>query len=547
MLAPEMLLAATLHIQVVDESGRAVWSRLEVRGANEKEYQPAASIRDLTARHHRALPYYLGSFVIQGECSVDVPAGRYRVIAEHGLEYTRLEKSVEVATNGTTNVTLQVRPWIRMWKQGWWSGDLHIHRPLAETEKLILAEDVNFCPVITQFPHRKDAQAVGDDVWGVGASPTIEVDPHRLITRRNAEDERGGGAWIFLSLPRLLDGLDTAGAWNPSGIDFIQQALAQRTSPHSPPWVDGENTEWWEVPVAMALAPPDSIEVLGNHFMQYGLDDVTDWGRPPGKHEANDRASWLQYTLGLYYRYLNLGFRVPPSAGTASGVHPNPVGYNRVYAHFSGPFTPDKWFAAVRAGKEFITNGPMLFFDVNSAGPVGHVAPGGTRPGNAGSPALNEARGNLPTKSGQVSSAATPLSDASMARASVEVHAREPIDRIELVANGEVIQWAPAPPGTLDYKAEFTFDPKQYTWVAARCFLRAAETFRLAHSSPVFLPGHHDCRPDAKYFVDWVTDLVNETKTRKLPSEADREHLLDLYGQALTFYMQKLDQGCAAN
>jgi len=38
-----------------------------------------------------------------------------------------------------------------------------------------------------------------------------------------------------------------------------------------------------------------------------------------------------------------------------------------------------------------------------------------------------------------------------------------------------------------------------------------------------------------------------ETKTRKLPSEADREHLLDLYGQALAFYTQKSQQGCPLN
>jgi hypothetical protein len=115
------------------------------------------------------------------------------------------------------------------------------------------------------------------------------------------------------------------------------------------------------------------------------------------------------------------------------------------------------------------------------------------------------------------------------------------------VANGEVIQWAPVPPDTLDYKADFTFDPQEYTWVAARCFLRTADTIRLAHSSPVFLQGHRDCRPDAKYFVDWMNDLINDTKIRKLPSEADREHLLDLYGQALAFYTQKFQQGCSPN
>ena len=78
-------------------------------------------------------------------------------------------------------------------------------------------------------------------------------------------------------------------------------------------------------------------------------------------------------------------------------------------------------------------------------------------------------------------------------------------------------------------------------------FLRTAETIRLAHSHPVFLPGHHDCRPDAQFFADWVTDLINETKTRKLASDADRQHLLDLYGQALAFYTQKAQNGCPAN
>ena len=372
---PALLPAATLHIQVRDEAGQAIWARLEVRGANDKEYQPKTSIRDLTAKHHRALPYYLGSFVIQGACDVDVPPGRYRVIVEHGLEYTRVEKSVTVAAEGVTQVELPLRPWIRMWQRGWWSGDFHLHRPLADTQKLILAEDLNFCPVITQWPHRKDMQALTDDVWGARGSGQIAVDARHLITLRNAEDERGGGAWIFLSLPRLIEGLDTAAWFTPSGLDFIRQARAQRSSADSLPWVDCENTEWWEVPVAMALAPPDSIEVLGNHFMQYGLDDVTDWGRPPGKHVENDRWAWLHYSLGLYYRYLNLGFHVPPSAGSASGAHPNPVGYNRVYVHLDGPFTEEKWFAALRTGDSFITNGPMLFFHVDAAGPSADMAP----------------------------------------------------------------------------------------------------------------------------------------------------------------------------
>ena len=210
---------------MTDEAGHAIWARLEVRAANEKEYQPASSIRDLTAKHHRALPYYLGSFVIQGACDVDVPPGRYRVIAEHGLEYTRVEKSVTVAAEGVTNLELPLRPWIRMWQQGWWSGDFHVHRPLADTQKLVLAEDLNLCPAITQWPHRKDMQVLTDDVWGAGGSGQLAVDARHLITLRNAEDERGGGAWIFLSLPRLIEG---------SGHGGLVHALGPRLRPAGP-------------------------------------------------------------------------------------------------------------------------------------------------------------------------------------------------------------------------------------------------------------------------------------------------------------------------
>ena len=36
------------------------------------------------------------------------------------------------------------------------------------------------------------------------------------------------------------------------------------------------------------------------------------------------------WTQDIYYALLNCGLRIPPSAGSASGVLPNPVGYNRV-------------------------------------------------------------------------------------------------------------------------------------------------------------------------------------------------------------------------
>ena len=504
LLIPPSAFASTLHIKLVDESGQPIWARLEVRGSGGTMYQPADSIRDLTAGTHNVQPEYLGSFIVQGDCDVDVAPGHYLVIAEHGPEYRRVEKPVTVAAAGATNLVVPLRRWIRMEKMGWWSGDLHVHRKPADAQKVVLAEDLNFCPVITDWSHRKNYQLQTGDIWGADANSVIGIDRQHFVTLRNAEDERGGGAWLFFQLRGPLQGLNKSADWWPSVLSFVHQARDQRASQSIFPWVDAEKAFWWEVPVVMALEPADSLEILCNQLTEYGVEASEAWGRPRERSFAG-REGWQNYILGIYYHYLNLGFHLPASAGTASGVLPNPIGFNRVYVNFSGPFSVEKWFTALRKGPSFVTNGPMLFF---------HVKPEGA-----------------------------------LMRATVEAHSHEPLDRIEIVANGEAIQWYPIPPSTNAYQAETTIDPRKYSWIAARCYLRGGDTLRLAHTSPLYLPGHFDCRPDAKYFVNWVNNLIHQTKEnpKRFPSAMEQEQELDTYGQALAFYQQKLQRGCLGN
>jgi hypothetical protein len=496
--------ASTLHIRIVDESGHPAWGRLEVRGAGDKMYQPADALRDRTAGTHGVQPNYLGGFIVHGDCQMEVPPGRFLVIGEHGTEYRRVERSVTVAAQGVTNVTVVFRPWIRMSKTGWWSGDLHVHRPPADAQKAMLAEDLNFCPVITDWPHRKNYQFEVGDIWGVEANAVVRVDARHLLTLRNAEDERGGGAWLLFQLPSPLQGLGTATDWWPPALSFIQQARDQHAPQNIPTWVDAEKPFWWEVPVVMALAPADSMEILCNQLTEYGIEASEAWGRPR-EHSFAGREGWLNYLLSLYYHYLNLGFHLPASAGTASGVLPNPIGFNRVYVNFAGPLSPGKWFQVLREGPSFVTNGPMLFFQAKPQG--------------------------------------------ALMKFTVEAHSAEPMDRIEIVANGEVIQWYPLPPGTDNFQAEITIDPQKYSWIAARCFLRGGDTLRFAHTSPIYLRGRADCRPDAEFYVDWINSLIRQAKEnpQRFPSAGEQGQELDTYGKALAFYQEKLDQGCMGN
>ncbi len=482
-LAATSLAATELRIRVTDEAGRPVWARLEIRGPDKKMYQPAGAVRDLTARSQRQDPRYVGSFVVRGECSLDVSPGPYAVIADRGLEFEREERSIEVRQK-PAEATFRLRRWVRARDLGWWSGDLHIHRPPEQMEALALAEDLNISVVFTMWNKR--------NLWEgkpLPADPVMRFSPDHLATLMNAEDERGGGAWLLHGIPKPLP-LAVDGRWYPPGIDFIRQARAGRA------WFDCEKPIWWEVPVIMALEPPDSFGLLHNHFDLYDVLDHEAWGRPRDKTRFPGQRGFADYTIGLYYRYLNLGFRMPPSAGSASGVLPNPVGYNRVYARLDGPLSVEKWYAAMRDGRCFVTNGPMLFVSTGRSGAALKVK--------------------------------------------VEALAREVIDRVEIVANGEIVE--SVSPGAKSFRQDFMVNPERHSWLAVRCWLKQGETIRLAHSAPVYLPGKWDGTADAQYFVQWIDELIalSGAEPDRFRNAAEREEVMALYRRARAFYAEKI-------
>ncbi len=474
-----------LRIRVRDEKDRPIWARVEVRGPGGRMYHPPGAFHEKLTKARGGEPYYLGSFIMNGTAAMKVPAGKYLIVAEHGLEYERVERVVDVNAGSPASVSLRLRPWIRMREKGWWSGDVHVHHTLEEAQSLVQAEHLNVAVLPTRGKLMDWNDRHGDGV--------VSVPPYHWIMTRNYEDERRGGAWILDGLRRPLD-LRSLGPWFVPGISVVRQARAQRLAGDVFPWFDIDMPIWWEVPVMMALEPPDSLDVIHNQFMQYGIDTSEYWGRPYDRRQFPGREGFVAYNLGLYYRYLNLGFRLPATAGTGSGVMPNPTGYNRVYAQVEKPFTVEQWFRAIREGRSFITNGPVLFFRTRQEG--------------------------------------------ERLKTWVEAKAREPIDRVEIVANGKILKSFVPAAGRRAIKSEFNFDPSGYSWVLARCFLKPGVSIRLAQSSPVYLSGNWDARSDAQYFVRWIDDLIalHVSGATKVTDPTQREELLDLYRRARAFY-----------
>src|SRR5262249_3059343 len=81
-----------------------------------------------------------------------------------------------------------------------------------------------------------------------------------------------------------------------------------------------------------------------------------------------------------YYTLLDCGFRLRPTGGTASGVHPVPLGFGRVYVRVGPAFSYDAWVKGLNEGRSFVTTGPMLLAELDGRNPGEVFRPSGAGP-----------------------------------------------------------------------------------------------------------------------------------------------------------------------
>lgn len=80
-----------------------------------------------------------------------LPPGRYHLLVERGPEYRSRSASIEIRAGEDRKETLLLDRWIDMNDLGWYSGDLHNHRAIQEMPALLLAEDLNLAPTLTDW------------------------------------------------------------------------------------------------------------------------------------------------------------------------------------------------------------------------------------------------------------------------------------------------------------------------------------------------------------------------------------------------------------
>ncbi len=352
--------------------------------------------------------------------TVDLPPGEYQVVIERGKEYLPLREKLTIGDQPVEK-TWKLQRWSHLATQGWYSGETHVHRRIAELPNVMAAEELNVAFPVT-FWTTSSSKAPDLEPSGLrsqGPSPfgpredrgydPIWLSDAQVILPRNTEYE------IFSLGPRR----------HTLGALFIlnHKTPFTQTVPPVGPIVDQARREgalldldkhnWpWSL-MLVPVAKVDLFELSNNSVWRtnFGFKQAGQ-ALPPWKEFEQESPGilsewgWLEFGFETYYALLNCGFRLSPTAGTASGVHPVPLGYSRVFVQTGDRFNLDAWLEGLKRGRSFVTTGPMLTARVNGEW------------------------------SGKVFSMSRDHADEFPWE--VEVVSPDPISRVELIVNGEV-------------------------------------------------------------------------------------------------------------
>jgi hypothetical protein len=478
--------AGALRFHIEDSRGNALASRLHLTDAAGQP-QPGPA------------PYWRDHSVGFGRFEYSLPAGRYRYEIERGPEWETLRGEVDLPPGEERVVTVRPAPLADMNREGWYSGDLHVHRPPEEVPLHLAAEGLNIAPVITWWNEQNRWQN-----RKIPGNLVLSPERDRLYELMAGEDERQGGALLFFGLDRPLPLAESTPEY-PSPLHWVAEARRRKATA----WIDIEKPFWWDVPTWLASGKVDSIGIAHNHMHRGGIYEGEAWGR------ARDLARYPgpqgngYWTQAIYYHALNCGLRLPPSAGSASGVLPNPVGYNRVYVYLPDrtgkPLADADWWRGLKAGRAFVTNGPLL--RCRAAGQL----PGHVFQARAGEPVTISLAISLATK--------------------------DPVRQVEIIRDGEVAGVLP----TRGVAAEELTGSVTFTrsgWFLIRAIADNPRTFRFASTAPFYVEvgsQRRIHRDSVRFFQDWLEERIGRVN-RALDDAEQRRSVLQYHEEARRFW-----------
>ena len=386
-------------------------------------------------------------FYSEGAIELTVPVGTATISAVQGFETPEAVRQAEVRRNRTSTVTMELEPVWDASANGWYSSDNHFHVNYGGTYRMapddivpdLKGEGLDLAYPLLANLHNRFLQ---EELWGwsYDEGPIIvfgqEIRSHFLGHIEQLGSDELFWPWV----------------WGPGyqvyGEDDRTNAVALRHAREH----GGIAGYVHPVPLENPLTP----ETAGSVPTGFVADAVV------GEIDFIELACrWTDEvgTGALWHQVLNIG--VPLAASSGSDVMNDyyrtmAIGATRVYARVDGELTSESFLQAVKAGKTFNSNGPMLEFEVAGKGP-GEI---------------------VDTDAGTVTWAA-------------HVHSALPWERLQIFVNGTAVetQEGSAEAGSKSYSG--SLQVPEGGWVTARVLGEnsgwpALDSYLYAESSPVW-------------------------------------------------------------
>jgi hypothetical protein len=428
--------------------------------------------------------------VLPGPVTFELPAAKYKLEAISGLETERAAIELDLTGQTERDVRVPLHRFSNLRDTSWYAANTHLHlRDLKREEadrylREIPAADRLDVLFISHLERADDDRQYISNEYPVGRLKMLETAGVRIA---NGEEHRhnfgpqgeGYGHVMLLGIKELVQ---------PVSIGYG----ISKKHPDAPPIRAGIDT---------AHAQGGTAIWCHNNW---GYEDVPNWltGRVDAQN-IFDGGSHDGYAES-FYRYLNAGLRVPFSTGTDWFMYD----FARAYARVDGELTPESWLKALKAGRTFITNGPLLELRVGTAEPGATIALGGPD------------------------------------QFAVRVSARGRLDFgwLELVQNGRVVESAPARAEGGHFEAALGSELRvtEPCWLAARVATTNKTEYGypiFAHTSPVYVTmGDRlvEVAEDMRFLLGELEAARSAVAAKaRFDTDAHREQVLGIYDAAI--------------
>lgn len=483
---------AQVTLDIRDERGRAVPARVAILGSDGRAVGPISAWMHADDGFDRKLQssetHY---FHCPSACTMDVPAGRAAIWVQRGFRYLPWRQTVKLAAGANETVSVRLQPDDLPASFGnWRSADLHVHMNYGGAyrntpENLARQAQAEDLDAVYNLIVNKE-ERIPDIGYPVGRDPASSAST--LIMH---SQEFHTSYWGHLGLLHLTDHVLTP--------DF---SAYQHTALSSPYPFNGKVADLAHAQGGLVgyvhpfdtIIDPATEKSLSNELPADVINGKVDYIEIVGFADHKS-------TAAIWYRLLNLGFKLPTGAGTDAMANyaslRGPVGMNRVFLETGGELSPEALKDALKAGRTFASNGPLLGFELDGKHPGDTIARSG--PGAV--------------------------------RYRVALRSPVAVDHLELVQNGRVVKAFKLKGDRQKLDAEGELRIETGGWVILRAWNdgsdpQVLDLYPYATTSPIYLQlpgGAPPAKADAAYFAAWldrvIADAISRTDYRNL-----REH-----------------------